>query len=138
VQVRSFKESDRESVIGLWQECGLVRPQNDPSKGIDRKLKVNPELFLVGEVGDDLIATVMGGYEGRRGWINYLGVKPSERRKGYGLQIVRAVEEMLDAIGCAKINLQIRTSNEAVIEFYRSIGYGVDDVVSMGKRLDFD
>lgn len=138
MQIRSFKESDKESVIALWQECGLVYPQNNPSKDIDRKLKVNPELFLVGEIEQNLVATVMGGYEGRRGWINYLAVKPSERRKGHGLHIVRVVEELLEAIGCPKINLQIRTNNEAVIEFYRSVGYGMDDVVSMGKRLDLD
>ena len=136
--IRAFREDDREEVIALWRDCGLVVPQNDPARDIDRKLKVNRELFLVGTESGNIVATVMGGYEGHRGWINYLAVKPSARRRGYGEAMMRAVENDIEAMGCPKINLQVRSSNADVIAFYQAIGYRQDDVVGLGKRLEHD
>ena len=138
MKVRPYKETDQEDVIFLWDECGLVTPQNNPIKDIERKLKVDPDLFLVGIVDNKIVATVMGGYEGHRGWINYLAVKPSEQRKGYGQSIMQSVEQLIKEKGCAKINLQVRTSNEQVTAFYSAIGYGNDNVVGLGKRLIYD
>jgi len=122
-------------VIALWQACNLVVPWNDPASDIRRKMQVNPELFLVGENDSGLVATVMGGYEGHRGWANYLAVAPSHRRSGYGRIMMEAVEQRLKAMGCPKINLQVRESNAEVIRFYEDIGYKNDRVVSFGKRL---
>jgi ribosomal protein S18 acetylase RimI-like enzyme len=113
-------------------------PQNDSVKDIERKLKVDPDLFLVGTDEGSIIATVMGGYEGHRGWINYLAVKPGEQRKGYGQAIMQAFEVLIEQKGCPKINLQVRTNNEAVIAFYSAIGYGNDHVIGLGKRLEND
>ncbi len=138
MKVRAYNDSDKEEVISLWDECGLVVPQNDPSKDIERKLKVDPDLFLVGVNENGIVASVMGGYEGHRGWINYLAVKPSEQRKGYGQSIMQAVEVLLRNKGCPKINLQVRTHNEAIIAFYCAMGYGNDNVVGLGKRLEYD
>ncbi len=138
MKVRAYNDNDKEEVISLWDECGLVVPQNDPSKDIERKLKVDPDLFLVGVNENEIVASVMGGYEGHRGWINYLAVKPSEQRKSYGQFIMQAVEVLLRKKGCPKINLQIRTNNEAVIAFYCAMGYGNDNVVGLGKRLEYD
>ncbi|MCH8552118.1 MAG: GNAT family acetyltransferase [Natronospirillum sp.] len=135
MHIRPFEEKDRSAVIRLWKETGLVVPHNDPDKDIDRKLEVNPELFLVGEAGGELVATVMGGYEGHRGWINYLAVKPGRQRSGHGRLMAEAVERLLAAKGCPKINLQIRATNTDVIEFYTALGYGNDNVVGLGKRL---
>jgi ribosomal protein S18 acetylase RimI-like enzyme len=139
VNIRAFRASDTADVIALWQACGLVVPQNDPHKDIARKLAVNPELFLLGEIGAEtgleIVASVIGGYEGHRGWINYLAVDPLHRGKGYGREIMAAVETLLQQLGCPKINLQVRSSNEAVQRFYETIGYSRDDVVGMGKRL---
>ena len=84
MEIRAYKDADKNDVISLWNECGLVAPQNDPVKDIARKLQADPDLFLVGCHRDCVVATVMGGYEGHRGWINYLAVKPSEQRRGYG------------------------------------------------------
>lgn len=136
--IRPYLPEDENAVILLWQECGLLRSWNDPKADIQRKLKVNPELFLVGEVNGGIVATAMGGYEGHRGWINYLAVSPAHRRKGLGIRIMKATEERILAMGCPKINLQIRTDNPAAVKFYESIGYNTDDVVSMGKRLVHD
>lgn len=133
--IRPFTEQDRRELIALWKECGLVAPQNDPNKDIDRKLQVDPELFLVGTVDDKIVATVMGGYEGHRGWINYLGVKKSYRKKGLAKELLKVLEQMLRERGCPKINLMVRTSNREVIRFYQSIGFIQDDIIGMGKRL---
>ena len=133
--IRQFEISDSEAVVSLWQSCKLVVPCNDPLKDIERKMKVDPHLFLVGILDGKVIASVMGGYEGHRGWINYLAVSLQHRRKGYARQIMEAVEGKIRAMGCPKINLQIRMTNLEAIKFYESIGYKDDQVVSFGKRL---
>jgi ribosomal protein S18 acetylase RimI-like enzyme len=138
MDIRAFEVKYTDEVIELWRECNLVVPQNDPIKDIERKLKVDPDLFLVGVIDEKVVATVMGGYEGHRGWINYLAVKPSQQRKGYGQAIMQAVESLIKQKGCPKINLQVRATNEAVIKFYSVIGYGNDNVVGLGKRLEYD
>lgn len=138
MKIRAYQNTDKEAVIKLWQECELIAPQNDPVKDIARKMSVNRDLFLVGEIKGKIIASVMGGYEGHRGWINYLAVKPSEQRRGYGQKIMQAVESLIQDKGCPKINLQVRTSNTEVISFYRALGYGDDKVVGLGKRLEQD
>ena len=138
MDIREYMDDDSDEVIALWAECGLSVPHNNPGRDIERKLSVDRDLFLVGESGDEIVATVMGGYEGHRGWINYLAVKPSFRRRGYGQVMMEAVEGRIEAKGCPKINLQIRSSNAQVIAFYRSIGYVEDHVVSLGKRLEHD
>jgi ribosomal protein S18 acetylase RimI-like enzyme len=135
VTIRPYSSGDEAAVIDLWQRCGLTRPQNNPGLDIERKLKVNPELFLVGLLDGKVVATVMGGYEGHRGWINYLGVDPAYQRRGLGRQIMQAAEKKIRAMGSPKINLQVRSDNPGVVRFYESIGYNTEAVVSMGKRL---
>jgi len=138
MNIRSYQPDDKEAIIQLWRECGLVAPQNNPAKDIERKLKVSPEWFLVGELADKIIASCMAGYEGHRGWINYLAVSPEHQRQGFAKQIMAEAESLLKDAGCPKINLQIRSSNTNVIAFYKSIGFKNDDVISMGKRLEHD
>ncbi len=135
MEIRPFVESDAPGVIALWQSCELTRPWNDPKKDIARKLQVQRELFLVGCVDNQVAASVMAGYEGHRGWVNYLAVDPALRGRGLGGKLMRRVEELLLERGCPKINLQVRASNAAVIEFYHRLGYLDDAVVSLGKRL---
>ena len=136
--IRPYQASDEAAIIRLWKRCDLTRSWNNPHLDIARKLKVNPELFLVGEIEGQVVASVMGGYEGHRGWINYLAVDPDWQGQGYGRAMMEAVETRLRALGCPKINLQVRTSNVDVIAFYEHIGYRMDDVVGMGKRLEED
>jgi ribosomal protein S18 acetylase RimI-like enzyme len=138
VEIRAFDPADEAAVIDVWRRCELLRPWNDPHKDIARKLRVQPELFLVGEIGGRIVATVMAGYDGHRGWVNYLGVDPDRRGRGLGRMLMTEVERLLDARGCPKVNLQVRGSNAAAIEFYRRLGYAVDDTVSLGKRLEHD
>ena len=136
--VRPYRTDDEESLVSLWQVCELTVPWNNPHKDIARKLQVQPELFLVGILDNSLIATVMGGYEGHRGWINYLAVHQDFQGKGYGQEIMSSVETGLREMGCPKINLQIRRSNDKIASFYQKLGYTNDHVVSMGKRLEAD
>jgi ribosomal protein S18 acetylase RimI-like enzyme len=136
--IRPYNDKDEQEVIQLWRECHLIVPWNNPKLDIQRKLRVNPELFLVGTINSKVVATVMGGYEGHRGWINYLAISLDYRRLGFGEKIMRAVEEKIRPTGCPKINLQIRETNIEVIKFYESIGYKNDHVVSLGKRLIVD
>ena len=136
--IRPYAPADEEAVVQLWQECQLTRPWNDPRRDIARKLRVNPELFLVGTVDNRVVATIMGGYEGHRGWVNYLAVAPAHRKQGLGQAIMQAIEEKLRAMGCPKINIQIRTDNAAAIAFYAKLGYQPDAAVSLGKRLEQD
>ena len=133
--IRSYRREEKRDVIDLWINCNLIVPANNPEKDIERKLAVNPELFLVGLLNDTLVASCMVGYDGHRGWVNYLAVAPQYRRRGIATRIMKAAEKCLTSAGCPKINLQVRTSNKAVIQFYKSVGFSEDDVISLGKRL---
>ncbi len=133
--IRSFEVTDTEQVIALWQQCELLRPWNDPHLDIQRKLTVEDSLFLVGELDKHIVAAVMGGYDGHRGWMNYLAVSPSHQRRGYATELITQLEEKLLAVGCPKLNLQIRTENIEVQNFYKKLGFSIDNAVSMGKRL---
>lgn len=133
--IKQYTPEYETAVIELWQKCNLVRPQNNPKKDIARKLKVDPELFLVGVEGNKVIATAMGGYEGHRGWVNYVGVDPAYRKKGLGRQMMEAIEKRLLDRGCPKLNFQVVVDNTQATGFYERIGYKRDEVVSMGKRL---
>jgi len=136
--LRSYLPPDREGLVRLWSVCGLVRPWNDPDRDIDRKLARDPENLLVVEHDGEVVGSVMVGYEGHRGWVNYLAVDPDHQGRGLGRRLMERAEEILGQLGCAKVNLQVRSSNEAAIGFYRRIGYSVDDSVSMGRRLEVD
>lgn len=133
--IRPYNTGDESGVIDLWQRCKLTRPQNNPKLDIERKLKVNPELFLVGLIEREIIATAMGGYEGHRGWINYLAVDPHFQRNGLGRKMMDTIQSKLSKLGCPKINLQVREDNLEAVNFYKAIGYAQEPVLSMGKRL---
>ena len=135
IEIRSFQQEDEVPSIKLWEKCELVVAWNDPSKDISRKVQLDPEGLLLGWYDNSLIASVMAGYEGHRGWINYLAVDPEYRRKGLGKTMMKAAETYLEQFECPKINLQIQAQNHQVIEFYKSIGFLQEDVINMGKRL---
>lgn len=136
MQVRAFTPADTEAVVQLWRDCELTRPWNDPHKDIARKLSVSPDLFWLGCDADGrIIASIMVGYDGHRGWINYLAVHPAHQRQGHARQLVQRAEQVLSELGCPKLNLQVRAGNEAVLAFYESLGYADDRTLSLGKRL---
>lgn len=138
VAIAPFASGDIVEVVALWHASGLVVPWNDPHLDIERKMRVDPELFLVAWRDARIVGTVMAGYEGHRGWLNYLAVHPDARGTGVGRRLVEAAERLLLERGCPKVNLQVRNGNRSAIDFYRRLGYAVDDVTSMGKRLVSD
>lgn len=137
--IRPFEPSDTEAVIALWESTGLTRPWNDPRLDIARKATVQPELFFVAlNENQAVCGTVMAGFEGHRGWMNYLATSLDARGLGVGRALVEHAESALQALGCPKVNLQVRTSNAQAIDFYRHLGYEVDEAISLGKRLVTD
>ncbi len=138
MHIRRFISEDESAVVQLWNDCGLTRPWNDPSKDVARKLCEQPELFLVGVLEGKLVASAMFGYDGHRGNVSYLAVTPGMQRLSLGRQIMQAGEALLRQRGCPKVNLLVRDSNADVIEFYRRLGYASESVVALGKRLITD
>ena len=137
--IRIYRERDREQVLALWQECDLIHPKNDPQKDLDRKKGFGEELFLVIEEREKIIGTVMGGYDGHRGIINYLGVHPSFRGQGLGKMLLQAVEQKLKDLGCPQVNLLVWSNNSEVLKFYKKTQYSEsNDIVLLRKRLISD
>ena len=136
--VRRYCSDDQRAVIDLWDRCGLLRPWNNPVKDIGRKLNANPDWFLVAVVRNKIAGSIMIGYEGHRGWINYLAVDPGFQRQGIGRRLMKEAEVLLRKVGCPKINLQLRATNKDAASFYASLGYVQDDVISLGKRIEPD
>jgi ribosomal protein S18 acetylase RimI-like enzyme len=136
--IRPFETSDEAAVVALWRAAGLTRPWNDPHADIRRKQAVQPELFVVGEVDGEIVATAMAGYDGHRGSVYYLAVSPAHQRCGYGRAVMVEIERRLEALGCPKLNLMVRHDNRGAIGFYERLGYDAAAVVTLGKRLIVD
>jgi len=142
--IRAFERRDTDAVVELWRDVGLTRPWNDPHQDIERKLKVQPELFIVAEIPGAhdalprIVGTVMAGYDGHRGWLCYLASTPELRGSGIGRGLVGEAERLLLEMGCPKVQLMVRRGNESVLEFYDQLGYERFDVSNTGKRLIAD
>jgi ribosomal protein S18 acetylase RimI-like enzyme len=137
LEIRPYRDADEQAVAALWRQVFPGAPSwNHPESDIRRKLQVQPELFLVAVLSGAVVGTAMAGFDGHRGWVYYLAVSPEHRRQGIGRKLMRRVEHDLVGIGCHKLNLQVRASNAQVVSFYKSLGYDVEDRVSMGKRLE--
>jgi len=135
VHIRAFELSDESAVIALWDRCGLLRAWNDPAKDIRRKLSDTPELFIIAQEGQAVVGSAMGGYDGHRGAVNYLAVDPAVQLRGLGRLLMTEVERLLRERGCPKLNILVRNSNLGVRDFYSALGYELESVVCMGKRL---
>lgn len=133
--IRHFNIEEKNEVIELWDKCGLLHPPNDPVKEIKIKTDFQPELFLVGEINNKIMATIMLGFEGRRGWINSLCVLPQYQSKGYGSELVKYGMQVLHNLGAPKINLLIRPTNTKVKAFYKKLGFEIEDAVLMSHRF---
>lgn len=136
--IRTFRSDDELDVINLWRQCGLIVPWNNPETDIQRKLSTSPNLFYIGVLDDELIASCMAGYDGHRGWIYFLAVKSAYQRKGFASSLLDHAESELIKLGCPKVELMVRKTNENVISFYQSAGYDIDPVMVLSKRLTED
>jgi ribosomal protein S18 acetylase RimI-like enzyme len=136
IEVRPYGEADQDGVLDLWSEVFPDSPLwNNPLDDIRRKLGCQPEGFLVAFVNGEVAGTSMAGFDGHRGWIYYVGVLPKFRRLGLGTALMRRAEEYLTTAGCPKLNLQVRMGNTDAVAFYESLGYHVEERISMGKLL---
>ncbi|CAB3780598.1 GNAT family acetyltransferase [Paraburkholderia fynbosensis] len=140
LSIRRFDASDIDAVVALWQQAfpeyrDATRPQRNPHLSIANKLATQPELFFVAVLGERIVGTVMGGYDGHRGWMYSLAVDESLRRHGIGTRLVAHVEQVLTGLGCPKLNLQILSAKDELRAFYEALGYRTDAVISLGKRL---
>lgn len=136
VEVRTYRNADFADVKALWEAVFPGDPSwNRAEVAIPAKLAVQPDLFLVACVDGQTVGTTLAGYDGHRGWLYAVAVSPAHQRKGVGTALVKEAERRLGALGCGKLNLQVRTNNRPAVGFYRALGYVTEERVSMGKRL---
>lgn len=136
LSIVAYHQSHFDSVRMLWNEAFPNDPPwNAAELAIPAKLKTQPDLSLVATVRGSVVGSIMAGYDGHRGWLYAVAVLQSHQRQRIGTALVREAETRLSAMGCTKINLQVRSSNIAVVRFYQSLGYDIEERVSMGKRI---
>lgn len=131
-----MKIEDYNEVYRLWLKCNIPVSKSDEKEDIERFIKLNPETSLVGIIDGKIIATVLGGFDGRRGIVHHLAVDCDYRNKGCGYRILEKLEETIKGIGTHKINLWVKKDNLQVLKFYERLGYILrDDIVTMSKVL---
>ncbi|AKH89615.1 GNAT family acetyltransferase [Edwardsiella tarda] len=138
MEIRVFNQSDFDEVITLWERCDLLHPWNDPETDIERKMNHDADLFLVAQVGGEIVGTVMGGYDGHRGSAYYLCVHPDFRGRGIANALASRLEKKLLARGCPQVRILIDADNDAAISMYEKLEYETQDVLCLGKRLIID
>ena len=137
IRVEPYRDAQFDDIRALWLEAFPDDPPHNRAEvAIPAKLAVQPELLLVAVDGGEAVGTVMAGYDGHRGWLYSVAVRHTHRRSGIGKLLIAEAEQRLAQLGCTKVNLQVRAGNDAALAFYARIGYVVDDVTSLGKRLD--
>jgi ribosomal protein S18 acetylase RimI-like enzyme len=137
IAIAQFQDAiHRNQVVALWETVfHYDTPHNRPGLVLDKKLAVQDELFFVALSNNQVVGTIMAGYDGHRGWIYSVAVSPSHRRQHIGSRLVSHAERALTAKGCVKINLQIMEGNESVSAFYASLGFRIEKRISMGKPI---
>jgi ribosomal protein S18 acetylase RimI-like enzyme len=133
--IRPYLDTDLEDIIQLWERCDLTRPWNNPEIDIFRKAAKKDDLFLVAVKDQQIIATLMGGYDGHRGGINYLAVHPHHQRNGVATALIQQLEKRLTALGCPELQLLIAKEFIDIQNFYEQLGYEEQEVVCLSKRL---
>lgn len=128
-------EADAAAVVALWRDCGLTRPWNDPHADFHRALATPTTAILVVREGGQVRGSVMVGHDGHRGWVYYLAVAPDTRRQGIGRALMAAAAEWLRTAGIPKLQLMVRTGNDAALAFHRACGLEAQEVVVLGTWL---
>ena len=135
MKIRKYQHQDKSALVGLWKSVfPNAPPHNEPSGVIDEKLAVD-DLIFVAEDNGSITGACMAGYDGHRGWLYAVAVLPEYRRKNIGSQLVDFAMQALKSRGCIKVNLQIRSTNKEVASFYKSLGFAVEDRLSMGAII---
>jgi ribosomal protein S18 acetylase RimI-like enzyme len=136
IEISPYRSEHFEGVETLWNEAfPNDKPWNAAVVAIPEKISFQPDLMLVALQSDEVVGSIMAGYEGHRGWLSRVAVLKSHQNGGIGQALISAAEERLAALGCLKINLQVVESNSAVVAFYQRAGYQVEERISMSKLL---
>jgi ribosomal protein S18 acetylase RimI-like enzyme len=136
MRITSYRPQHFDAVAALWAEVNPNdRPWNAPEIAIPMKMSVQRDLFLVALDGDMVVGTTMAGFDGHRGWVHLVAVKPSHRRRGIATLLLCEAEKRLEALGCPKINLQVLAGNTAAVGLYKSLGFDIEERVSMSRRI---
>ena len=136
ITIAPIEDADIPAIIALWQRCGLTRPWNDPADDIALARKSANAAVLAGRDGSAIVATVLVGHDGHRGWVYYVAVDPDHRHKGYGGIVMEAAESWLRERGIEKLQLMVRSDNSQVQTFYQSLGYLAQERIVYAKWLD--
>jgi ribosomal protein S18 acetylase RimI-like enzyme len=135
IEIGELAADEADAAVALWQACGLTRPWNDPHADLKLALDTPTATILAGRIDGTLVATVMTGFDGHRGWVYYLAVAPDHQRGGHGAAMMRAAEDWLRGRGVPKLNLMVRGDNAVATGFYQAIGYDRSDVIVLQKFL---
>jgi ribosomal protein S18 acetylase RimI-like enzyme len=136
ITLKTFSDEHFEGVKALWRECFPGDPRwNDAGIAVPAALAAQPDLLIVAVEGDAVVGSILPGYDGHRGWLYAVAVLQSHRRQKIGTMLIREAEKRLQAMGCRKVNLQVRATNSEAAKFYERLGYAVEERISMGKRL---
>jgi ribosomal protein S18 acetylase RimI-like enzyme len=136
VEISELDATAADAAVALWQACGLTRPWNDPYGDFQRAVEGESSAVLGTYDGDELIGTAMVGVDGHRGWVYYVASAPGRRGQGIGHALMATTERWVEARGMPKIQLMVRRSNTAVVDFYSALGYEEQDCVVLGRRFD--
>ena len=136
LSIAPIEDDDVASVVALWERCGLTRPWNDPAADIALARRGDNAAVLVGRDGCNIVASVMVGHDGHRGWVYYVSVDPDCRGKGFGRIIMTAAEQWLRERGILKLMLIVRRDNAKVQAFYETLDYAEQERILYAKWLD--
>lgn len=135
ITIRLLTPLDYESCLAIWRATGIkIRPGDEPA-GFGSMLERNPGLCLGAILNEALVGCVLGGWDGRRGWVHHLAVHPDYQRRGLGQALMADLEQRFAALGVPIVNLLVYCENSAAMAFYERLGYAVKPVVEMGKSL---
>jgi ribosomal protein S18 acetylase RimI-like enzyme len=134
--IAPIEDADIAAVVALWQRCGSSRPWNDPEADIALARQGSNSTVLLGRDGDTLVASVLVGHDGHRGWVYYVTVDPDHRNRGFGRVIMTAAEDWLRGRGILKLQLMVRPDNIQVQAFYETLDYDEQERVVYAKWLD--
>ena len=136
MKIRKYQEKDRENLIRLWEEAFPDDPpHNKPSKVIAAKLSVDDLIFVAAD-DEGIAGACIAGYDGHRGWLYAVAVSEDRRRDGIGTSLVKHTVNSLKERGCIKVNIQIRTTNTTIVDFYKHLGFSIEDRVTMGMLFE--
>jgi ribosomal protein S18 acetylase RimI-like enzyme len=136
MEIRPYQAADFDGLDALWREAFPDDPpRNRAAQSVPAKLALNDDLLFVAVEDDQIVSSIMAGYDGHRGWLYSVAVRQDAKRRGIGTALVQTAEAALRRLGCAKINLQVRSTNAPVIAFYKGLGFSVEDHISMGRLL---